>query len=155
MGVTPGDTPKTVDVLKKGGGEKTPAFLAIFEMIYVFEESRKMGKEHKDRLELINRTSNSLERYNRWMKYNVFWSMHPNLVIFSGGLEGERKRHVKRIEDARKGREIPAEPKGTSFPPIPEAYSGYCTYAMKGNKKPTRVNPTRKGEIRCVDELSY
>ena len=60
--------------------------------------------------------------------------MHPNLVIFSDGLEEEGKRQVKIIEDVRKGREIPAEPKGTSFPPIPEAYSGYPTHAMKGNK---------------------
>ena len=105
----------------------------------------------EDRLELINRTSNSLERYNRWMKYNVFRSMHPNLVIFTDGLEGEGERQVKRIEDVRKGREIPAEPKGSSFPPIPEAYFGYRTYAMKGNKKPTRVNPKRKGENSCVD----
>ena len=107
--------------------------------------------DDEDRLELINRTSNSLERYNRWMKYNVFRSMHPNLVIFSDGLEGEGKRQVKRIEDVRKEREIPSETKGASFPPIPEAYSGYRTYTMKGNKKPTRVNPKRKGKIRCAD----
>ena len=107
--------------------------------------------DDEDRRELINRTSNSLERYNRWMKYNVFRSMHPNLVIFSDGLEGEGKRQVKRIEDVRKEREIPAEIKGASFPPIPEAYSEYRTYAMKGNKKPNRVNPKRKGKIRCVD----
>ena len=45
-----GDAPKTVGVLKKGGGEKTPAFLATFERIYVYEESRKMGKEHSEKI---------------------------------------------------------------------------------------------------------
>ena len=44
--------------------------------------------DNEDRIELIKRTSNNLERHNRLMKYNVFWSMHPNLVIFSDGLEG-------------------------------------------------------------------
>ena len=39
-----GDASKMVGVLKKGGREKTPAFFATFERIYVYEESRKDGK---------------------------------------------------------------------------------------------------------------
>ena len=110
------------------------------------------GLDDKD-IELINRTSNSLERYNRWMKYDVFNSTHPNLVKFAEGLLVEGKRQVQRIEDVRKGREIPAKPKGVSFPPIPDEYHEYRKYNKKNSKKvpakkskPARVNPKRKGK---------
>ena len=61
-------------------------------------------------------------------------------------------RQVKRIEDVRKGRDIPAEPKGVTFPPIPAKYYEYREENGNGNKTgakkrtaPTRVNPKRRG----------
>ena len=74
----------------------------------------------------------------------------------------EGKRQVQRIEDVRKGQEIPAKRKGVSFPPIPDEYHEYRKYnkkdskkvAAKRSKKPARVNPKRKGknEVRTLFE---
>ena len=72
--------------------------------------------DNEELIELINRTSNSLERYNRWMKHNVFRVQHPSLMKFVEGLYAEGMRQVKRVEDVQKGREIPAEPKGVTSP---------------------------------------
>ena len=111
------------------------------------------GLDNEEVIELINRTSNSLERYNRRMKYDVFRVQHPSLMKFVEGLYAEGTRQVKRIEDVRKGREVPRELTGVTFPPIPPEYYEYREGIGKGNKKgakkrtaPLRVNPKRKGK---------
>merc|ERR1719221_1732781 len=93
-------------------------------------------------IELLNRTSNALERYNRHMKYKVFPTMHPSLVMFGEMLEEEADRQVERVEDVRKGRELPPEPKGASFPEIPEAYDNYRVY--EGKKRAAKKTVKKK-----------
>ena len=48
-----------------------------------------------------------------------------------------------RCEDVRKGRVLPAEPKGVTFPPIPAGYDEYQGYkCVRSQEKLTR--PTKK-----------
>lgn len=53
------------------------------------------GLDDDDKIESINITSNSLERCNRYMKYNIFPTHHPNLVKFT-------EKNVKRGTAASK-----------------------------------------------------
>ena len=112
------------------------SFLRTFWMKKDFRDMWNVfGLDNEELIELINRTSNSLERYNRWMKHNVFRVQHPSLMKFVEGQYAEGMRQVKRIEDVQKGREIPAEPKGVTFPPIPAEYYEYREGIGKRNKK--------------------
>ena len=74
---------------------------------------------------LANRTSNPLERYNRWMNNDVFPCVHPPLAVFVSCLNTEAKRVVEKIDDVRKGRDEPAPHKDAYFPPIPEEYTSF------------------------------
>ena len=54
-----------------------------------FEVWNQYGLDDADLIELINRTSNALGSVNRHMKYNVFYSNHPNITTCTEGLQEE------------------------------------------------------------------
>lgn len=74
------------------------------------------GLDDADLIELINRTSNALERVNRHMKYNVFYSNHQSITKFVEGLQEEGERVVQRVDDMRRGRELPSKKKESPSP---------------------------------------
>jgi hypothetical protein len=59
-----------------------------------------------EKIKLINRTSNGLERYNRHFN-GIIPSKHPNLVIFACALRSEADKVIQKMEDIDKRREIP------------------------------------------------
>lgn len=74
-----------------------------------------------EKIKLINRTSNGLERYNRHFN-GIIPSKHPNLVIFACALRSEADRVIQKMEDIDKRREIPPEYSEPVFPEIPEEF---------------------------------
>jgi hypothetical protein len=78
-----------------------------------------------DDVELSSRTSCGLERYNRHMG-TIFPSAHPSLVLFAQSLKNEVDEVIQRIENVKKGREVPPDLRGSHFPPIPPEYDDYC-----------------------------
>ena len=80
----------------------------------------------EEEFELVNRTSNGLEKYNRHM-CGIFPTLHPKIGTFASTLYKESDRQIARMEDvrARAGREQRLLYQEVVFPPIPEEYEGY------------------------------
>ena len=85
-------------------------------------------------VELSNRTSNGLERYNRHFN-GIFPNNHSNLTLFVSELKKEVTGVTIRIENVRKGREDPPDYKGATFPPIPDSFSKFTDVFGAGKKK--------------------
>ena len=99
-----------------------------------------------DDVDLSNRTSNGLERYNRKLGREVFTTSHPSLGSFASSLRNEGDRVVGRIEDVRKGRERAREYQGRDvFPPIPEEYNSFRSYNNSPKKKRSKRRGARNG----------
>ena len=99
-----------------------------------------------DDVDLANRTSNGLERYNRKLGREVFTTSHPALGAFASSLREEGNRVVGRIEDVRKGREQAPEYQGRDvFPPIPKEYNSFRNYDNSPKKKRSRRRVARSG----------
>jgi len=75
-------------------------------------------------IQLSNRTSNGLERYNRHMGA-MFPHAHPTLILFVQTLKAEVDSVIQRMEDVKKGREKPPTYQGASFPTIPPEYDSF------------------------------
>jgi hypothetical protein len=74
-----------------------------------------------EKLKLISKTSNGLERYNRHFK-SLFPTDRPALVAFVVTLREEADRIVQRLEDVDKGREVPPDYLEPVFPTIPMSF---------------------------------
>ena len=82
---------------------------------------------------LVNRTSNSLEQYNRHFN-GILPTDHPNLVVFVAGLQKDVKRVVQRIKDVRVGRERPPKYDEDVIPEVPADFITYCRDWKKREK---------------------
>ena len=74
-----------------------------------------------EKLKLISKTSNGLERYNRHFK-SLFPTDRPAFVAFVVTLREEADRIVQRLEDVDKGREVPPDYLEPVFPTIPDEF---------------------------------
>ena len=74
-----------------------------------------------EKLKLISKTSNGLERYNHHFK-SLFPTDRPALVAFVVTLREEADRIVQRLEDVDKGREVPPDYLEPVFPTIPDEF---------------------------------
>ena len=71
--------------------------------------------------EIINRTNNGLERYNR--HYNeLFAKGQPSLIEFIQTLEEESCYQAARLEAIRKNKKAPPTYQGVTIPEIPDGY---------------------------------
>ena len=77
--------------------------------------------------DIINRTNNGLERYNR--HYNGLFLTKPDLFQFVRILQHETRNQVQKIDDVRKGRRKEVERNGVTIPQIPIGY-----YSFKGSQ---------------------
>lgn len=102
------------------------------------------GMDEAD-IELSNRTSNGLERYNRELN-GSFPNAHPSLVVFADTLKEKVDETILRIENVRKGREIPPVLKGATFPPIPEDFHGFKDITSVLAKKNQRKRAPRRSK---------
>lgn len=109
------------------------------DMVAVWNVSSMVDSD----IELSNRTSNGLERYNRHMK-EIFPHAHPSLVVFASVLEKEVEEVIQRIEDVKKGREAPPTLTGANFPDIPEDFEDFMPLAFGKRGKGRKAG--RKGK---------
>ena len=75
-------------------------------------------------LELINRTNNALERYNRSLN-EMFPMAHPSLLAFIKVLEEESRKVVKYVMNISLGHEIAPDHLPCSYGGIPLIYKTY------------------------------
>jgi hypothetical protein len=73
-----------------------------------------------ERYDLINRTNNGLERYNR--HYNGLFDSKPDLFQFVRILQQETRNQVQKLDDIRKGRRNKVDRDLVTIPLIPNAY---------------------------------
>ena len=79
----------------------------------------------KKYIELQNRTSNALERYNRTLSENIS-TPYPSLIQFVTTLEEEARRQVTRLENIRNGKEIaPTYQDTTGSNRVPDCYTTF------------------------------
>ena len=93
------------------------------------------GMDEAD-IQLVARTSNGLERYNRELNES-FPNSHPNLVVFASTLKEKADDVILRIENVRKGREDRPTYLETTFPPIPEEFHSFKDIGSIVQKKKT------------------
>ena len=100
----------------------------------------------ESQVQLVSRTSNALERYNRFFN-NIVPRAHPNLIVFVAALLDEAHRIIQRLEDVRSGREIPPVYEDISYPDIPAEFESFKFNVDKKESAtvPVRKNPKRKG----------
>ena len=111
----------------------------------VFLDVWNVSDVKDDEVELSNRTSNSLEHYNRKLNRKVFDTSHPSLGAFASSLRDEGGQVVGRIEDFSKGRERATEYNGQDvFPDIPEDYDTFRSYDSSPKKKRSKRRAARK-----------
>ena len=102
----------------------------------LFVDVWNVSEMKDDDVELSNRTSNGLKRYNRKLNRKVFDTSHPSLGAFASSLRDEGGQVVGRIEDISKGRERATEYNGQDvFPDIPEDYDAFRSYDNSPKKK--------------------
>jgi len=73
--------------------------------------------------DIINRTNNGLERYNR--HYNGLFLTKPDLFQFVRILQQETRNQVQKIDDVRKGRRKEVERDEVTIPNIPSGYYSF------------------------------
>lgn len=73
--------------------------------------------------DVINRTNNGLERYNR--HYNGLFLTKPDLFQFVRILQQETRNQVQKIDDVRKGRRKEVERDEVTIPQIPIGYYSF------------------------------
>lgn len=98
-----------------------------------------------EKLKLISKTSNGLERYNRHFK-SLFPTDRPALVGFVVTFREEADRVVQRLEDIDKGREVPPDYVEPVFPTIHDEFwekVGVQKKKKKGAEK--RKRAVKKG----------
>ncbi|KAL3778828.1 hypothetical protein HJC23_002885 [Cyclotella cryptica] len=87
-----------------------PEFVKVWNVAHLVDK--------KDKMKLLHRTSNGLERYNRHFN-GICPTTHPNLVTFAHALHKEAERVLQRMDDVAKGREVPPEYNEYRFPRNP------------------------------------
>ena len=87
---------------------------------------------------LVNRTSNALERYNRWFN-SLVPNPHPNLQTFGSALREEADRIVNRVEAVRKCHEKAPVYKEVVFPNIPASFESFSYKFVEGCVKKSNV----------------
>ena len=90
----------------------------------------------KVRDELINRTNNPLERFNRTLN-EVFPTAHPNMDTFITTINSISARYVDTLHDIQHGRTRPPRHEPVPFPRIPAAY----TYFRARSLQPASISP--------------
>ena len=84
-------------------------------------------------IELVNRTNNGLERYNR--KFNGLFPKKPSLIEFVRRLEEESRAQASRRDQICSGKEVEVERPKPTIPKIPQAYRQYKSNAEKAKAK--------------------
>ena len=80
--------------------------------------------EDENYFDLVNRTNNDLERYNRSIN-NKFPTRHPSLLVFVQKIELESREQVERCENICRGRIRVPRLQETNIGPIPFCYSTF------------------------------
>lgn len=88
--------------------------------------------------ELLNRTNNPLERYNR--KLNEDLQPHSPMLVFIDGIKAHAHAYIQKIKDIERG--LKAKPtRKPTIPSIPPAYHQFRSatlLALQEKKKNTR-----------------
>ena len=96
--------------------------------------------DDNEKVKLVNRTSNGLERYNRHFN-SILPSHHPNLVSFAKAIQDEADQVIQRMENIDKHREIPPNYNEPVFPEIPDEF---WKKVSAEKKKKAKVGGRRK-----------
>ena len=86
--------------------------------------------QNEEHLELVNRTNNALERYNRTLN-EMFSTPHPTVLNFVRTLEEESRRVVKYVENVALGHEIAPEHKPCTYGSIPLIYKNFTVIVVE------------------------
>ena len=106
--------------------------VAVWNIAEILDENEKV--------KLVNRISNGLERYNRHFN-SILPSHHPKLVSFSKALWDEAEQVIQRMENIDKHHEIPPNYNEPVFPEIPDEF---WKKASTEKKKKAKVGGRRK-----------
>lgn len=108
-----------------------------------FVDAWNISDMEAEEVELVSRTSNGLERYNRHMK-GIFPTLHPKIGTFASTLYEESARQITRMEDVRAGREQKPLYQEVVFPPIPDEYEAFHAHYTSPVKKKRSTRVSKK-----------
>ena len=89
-------------------------------------------KEKEVCIQMINRTNNALERYNR--RFNSLFSKQPNIIEFNQIVMEESIRQAETLQNIRSGKKLETVRQEVYVPDIPEEYQSFKDYVDRDDK---------------------